>query len=302
VPCGQCGAGCIIGERERSFCGLRTVRDRELHAIAGTPERGLLSWYRDPLPTNCVADWICSGSGQNGRHNLAVFYQSCTLDCLGCQNWQFREVNAESAPTLSAGELAAQANSYTYCACFFGGDPASQMPHALATAKLLSHKGVRVCWETAGTAESKLMDRALALSLDSGGCLKFDIKAVTEPLHEALAGLGNRQTLANFARAARRFGERPDPPLLVASTLLIPGYVDANEVRLIAAFIAEQDPRIPFALLGFRPSYLMSDLPPTSTAHAEEARQAAMEAGLKNVRIGNAHLLGSDYPVATTDP
>lgn len=54
-------------------------------------------------------------------------------------------------------------------------------------------------------------------------------------------------------------------------------------------------PDIPCALLGFGPNFLMPDLPPTSVRHAEAARQAALDAGLRNVRIGNRHLLGRDY-------
>jgi len=243
-----------------------------------------------------VAAWVCSGSRQHGMHNLAVFYCSCTLDCLFCQNWHFRQVDAETSGGMSAGELADCANPRTYCACHFGGDPASQMPHALAASYGLAEKGVVVCWETAGTANPKMLDEAVRLSMETGGCVKFDLKAFNEHLHRALTGRDNRRTLDNFGRAAARFGERPEPPLVVASTLLVPGYVDVDEVGRIAAFIASHDPDIPYALLGFGPNFLMRDLPPTSLRHAEEARSAALDAGLTNVRIGNRHLLGPDYP------
>jgi pyruvate formate lyase activating enzyme len=285
----------VIAEGQRGFCGLRTVQAGRLRHLGGTPARGILQWYRDPLPTNCVADWVCPGGAQQGKHNLAVFYRSCTLDCLFCQNWHYRRTDPVRSPGMTARQLTDAANQGTYCVCFFGGDPASQMPHALASAKLLTERGVVVCWETAGTANEKLMERACRLALESGGIVKFDLKAFTEPLHVALTGLSNRQTLRNFARAARRCRERPDPPLVVASTLLVPGYVDAQEVGRIAGFIAEQDPRIPYALLAFGPHYLMTDLPPTSAGHAEAARQAALDAGIENVRIGNRHLLGAAY-------
>lgn len=35
--------------------------------------------------------------------------------------------------------------------------------------------------------------------------------------------------------------------------------------------------------------------PVTSRRHTEECRRAAEEAGLRNVRIGNVHLLGKEY-------
>ena len=295
IRCVLCSCECVIGEGERGYCGLRTTRNGRLHHLAGTPSRGVLHWYRDPLPTNCVADWVCAGSQQTGKHNLAVFYSSCTLDCLFCQNWHFRQTDAEQCVGISAQALADCANPQTFCVCYFGGDPASQMPHALASAKALAARGVVVCWETAGTSHPRLLDRAVQISLASGGCIKFDLKAYSEPLHVALTGWGNRQTLENFTCAAQHFRERPDPPLVIASTLLVPGYVDEEEVGRIAGFIAQHDPDIPYALLGFAPSYMMPDLPTTSVRHAQAARQAALEAGLRNVRIGNRHLLGHDY-------
>ncbi|RME41934.1 MAG: radical SAM protein [Chloroflexi bacterium] len=224
-----------------------------------------------------------------------MFYASCTLNCLFCQNWHFRDVSPTRRRGISAAQLADAANSRTFCVCFFGGDPASQMPHALATAQRLAKQGVVVCWETAGTSNPKLLEWAVQLSLETGGCIKFDLKAYTEALHIALTGESNRRTLENFGRAVRRFDERPDPPLVVASTLLVPGYVDAAEVERIARFIAGLNPRVPYALLGFAPHFYMPDLPCTSVSHAEAAEAAARRAGLTNVRIGNRHLLSLDY-------
>jgi pyruvate formate lyase activating enzyme len=293
--CVLCARECQIGEGERGYCGLRTVRDSHLVHLGGTPQRGVLHWYRDPLPTNCVADWVCVGSRKPGYHNLAVFYASCTLDCLFCQNWNFREVTPTEAAGFSATQLANVASPRTFCVCFFGGDPASQMPHALAAGHYLAKKGVTVCWETAGTSHPKLLDRAVQLSMETNGCIKFDLKAYDEALHIALTGGSNQRTLENFARAARRFRERPELPLVVASTLLVPGYVEADEVGRIARFIAENNPDIPYALLGFAPHFFMPDLPRTSLRHAEEAEEAARAAGLSNVRMGNRHLLSYDY-------
>ena len=291
VRCNLCANECQIGEGQRGFCGLRTTRDGKLIHLAGTPARGLLHWYRDPLPTNCVADWVCAGHNQRGYHNLAVFYASCTADCLFCQNWHYRQASPARGPILSAAQLAATANARTFCVCFFGGDPASQMPHALASARLLARRGVRICWETNGMSHPRLLATAVELSLQTGGCLKFDLKAFDEDLHVALTGVSNRRTLENFTQAAGRIPQRPDPPPVIASTLLIPGYVETAEVSQLARFIANLNPDIPYALLAFAPSFYMSGLPYTSSRQAQEAEAAARSAGLHNVRIGNRHLL-----------
>jgi len=292
IPCSLCANECTLGEGERGYCGLRTVREGRLIHLAGTPSRGLLHWYRDPLPTNCVADWVCEGHKHPGQHNLAVFYASCTANCLFCQNWHFRQLSPETGEIVSADELASAANSRTYCVCYFGGDPATQMPHALAASKRLAARGVRICWETNGMMHPKLLDAAVQYSLDTGGCIKFDLKAFDDGLHRALTGVSNRRTLDNFSRAARRCAERPEPPLVIASTLLVPGYVEAGEVHKIARYIAALNPQIPYALLAFAPNFYLSDLPCTSTRQAEVAEAAARDAGLMNVRVGNRQLLG----------
>lgn len=295
LRCTLCANECVIPPGGRGFCGLRENREGKLISLAGTPSKGMLHWYRDPLPTNCVADWVCPGHTKYGYHNLAVFYGSCTYNCLFCQNWHFRNMSPVKERSISAEDLASLANPLTFCVCYFGGDPASQMPHALAASRKLAEKGVRICWETNGSMHPALLDQAVELSLQSGGCIKFDVKAWDENLHIALTGSSNRRTLENLARAARRIPERPDPPLVVVSTLLVPGYVDAEEVGKIARYIASLNPSIPYALLAFYPQFYMWDLPCTSYRHAKECEEAALSAGLTNVRIGNIHLLSRDY-------
>jgi pyruvate formate lyase activating enzyme len=279
-------------EGEIGLCGLRTVRDGRLIHLGGTPEGALVSWYDDPLPTNCVADWVCAGSQQRGKVNLAVFYEACTFNCVFCQNWHFRLKHPPGC--VGSVELASQAHGRTFCVCFFGGDPAPQMPHALAASDQLVERGVTVCWETNGSMHPRLLDRAVDLSLGSGGCIKFDLKAFDEGLHLALTGVSNRRTLENFRRAANRTGERRDPPLVVACTLLVPGYVDDLEVGRIARFISGIDPTIPYVLLGFHPNFFVPDLPRTSRRHAKDAEEAARSAGLMRVRVGNRHLLSDE--------
>lgn len=269
ILCGLCARGCRIREGRQGFCGLRRVKDGRVEHLAGTPEKGLLSWYYDPLPTNCVADWVCPGHNQYGLYNLAVFYKSCTLNCLFCQNWHFRRADPQKERFFSAEELAEAVNSKVYCVCFFGGDPTSQMPHALRAARIMREKGVKICWETNGLFNPKFLKQALEVSKTTGGIVKFDLKTYTESLSIALTGFSNKKTLSNFKRAAEILGEERKRHL-VASTLMVPGYIDADEVYLIARFISQIDPEIPYSLLAFSPHFYFSDMPTTPKRQAEE--------------------------------
>jgi pyruvate formate lyase activating enzyme len=274
-------------------------------------EIGNVSWYYDALPTNCVADWVCpggSGAGyprytysqgpEYGYKNLAVFYQACSLDCLFCQNWQYRS-SATQASRVGSLELASAVDTRTSCICYFGGDPTPQLPHALRASQLAleRNKGgiLRICWETNGSMHPALLEQAAKLSLNSGGCIKFDLKAWSDELHIALCGVSNKRTLENFRLLASHIGERPSPPFLIASTLVVPGYIDKAEISRIAGFIASLSPDIPYALLAFQPQFMMTDLPPTSRRHAEECLEAAKMEGLTNVRLGNIRLISNYY-------
>lgn len=310
LTCSFCMHQCRIPEGETGFCGLRRVEEGRIKG--GRPHEGNLSFYYDPLPTNCVGSFVCpAGTGcgypryalkrgpEYGFNNLAVFYQACSFNCLYCQNYHFKAYTHADLKTVTAPELARAADHKTACICYFGGDPTPQILHAIKASKLAlgrtADRILRICWETNGSAREPYVSEMADLSLKSGGCIKYDLKAWDEGLHYTLCGVSNRHTLENFGKLAGRIPERPDPPFLIASTLLVPGYVDEREVGGIARFIAELDPGIPYSLLGFYPHFCLRDLPVTSKKHAFRCKEAAEEAGLKRVHIGNAHLLGRDY-------
>lgn len=307
VLCPFCTNNCQMIPDEKGYCGLRQNKGGRLVHLAGTKDKGLVQWYHDPLPTNCVADWVCpggTGAGypkyaykkgpEYGYTNLAVFYEACTFNCLYCQNYHFRNSSVTSVKK-SAAQLSDTVDNSTTCICYFGGDPTPQLPHAITASRRVIQQHpdriLRICWETNGSMNRHLLKKMLDLSLHSGGCIKFDLKAFDSRLHLALCGVSNSQTLDNFKWLGQFITERPEPPLLIASTLLVSGYIDKEEVGKIARFIASINPTIPYSLLGFYPYFLMNDLPTTSRDQAEACQKVAIEAGLQRVHIGNMHLL-----------
>jgi len=309
IECPLCFNRCRIPEGGRGYCGLRRVLSGRL--VGGRPQEGNLSYYHDPLPTNCVADFVCpAGTGcgyptfaatrgpEYGHNNLAVFYQACSFNCLFCQNYHFRFRTLASEP-VTAQELAKAINEKTTCICYFGGDPSPQILHALKVSSeaLTRNQGriLRICWETNGGMQLPFLRKMAELSLKSGGCIKLDLKAWDEGIHRALCGVSNQQTLDNFQWLSRFIHQRSDPPFLIASTLMVPGYVDETEVAHIAAFLAGLDRDIPYRLLAFHPEFMLQDLPSTSRSQALRCKQAAERSGLRRVSVGNLHLLRDDY-------
>ncbi|WP_456431720.1 radical SAM protein [Thermosulfuriphilus sp.] len=303
IPCNLCFHRCRLGEGEQGYCGVWKVQQGRLRG--GGPDGALVSWYLDPLPTNCVADWVCpggTGAGypqfahrpgpEKGYSNLAVFYEACNFNCLYCQNWHFKKRSFHSSQ-VPVSDLTKELAPHVACICFFGGDPGPQAPHALAAAQRArgTRRILRICWETNGGESRQIIKEMMRQSLRSGGCLKIDLKAASESVHLALCGVSNRSTFENLIYLASLSRSRPEPPALVVSTLLVPGYVDAEEILRLSRFLAELDPEIPWSLLAFYPAFVLTDLPTTSRYHAQEALSIARAEGLKRVRLGNVHLL-----------
>lgn len=214
ILCQVCFNQCQISEGEWGYCGLRTQKEGVLQGVSS--ERGNVSWYYDGLPTNCVADWVCpggTGAGyphfaytsdpEYGFKNLAVFYHGCSFNCLFCQNWTCRE-RVWDRKRVTPGELAQAVNDHTSCICYFGGDPTPQLPHSIQVSKKAIERAkgriLRICWETNGSMNPDLLKEMVDLSLTSGGCIKFDIKAWNDSLHTALCGVSNKRTKKNFER------------------------------------------------------------------------------------------------------
>jgi pyruvate-formate lyase-activating enzyme len=86
------------------------------------------------------------------------------------------------------------------------GSIAPIIPFLLRTSRMARdiNKGriLRICWETNGAMSTPHFRQMADLALESGGCIKIDLKAWNETLHIALTGVTNRQTRANFDRIA----------------------------------------------------------------------------------------------------
>ncbi|MDW8063259.1 MAG: radical SAM protein [Candidatus Caldarchaeum sp.] len=308
IPCNLCAANCSMGVGEKGYCGLRMNFGGRLISKTSA-KQGLLHYYLDPHVTNCCNAYFCpAGTGkgypkyackpgpETGYHNLALFFYGCSLNCLFCQNWSHKKIS--ESPVVGVDELVTLTlkNSTISCWCWFGGSAEPQLPFAINASKAVheskpSGRVLRICYEWNGDGNPWLVKKALETVVESGGNVKFDLKAFDPNVHMALTGLDNSQILRNFEMVYREYYDRrADLPVLAATTLLVPGYVDKTEVAKIAEFIASLNPEIPYSLLIFHPDFMMKDLPITPRSQVVECYTIAKKR-LKNVHIGNIHLL-----------
>lgn len=285
--CGQCVNNCKILEGEYGYCGL--IKNDK--GIKRKEAFGYLDYYYDPLPTNCVAEFVCKAP--KGYKNLAVFFRYCTFNCLYCQNWHFK---LSPQKRYSIPEMLEKVNPEVFCVCYFGGDPTPNIYYVInLSEKILEKQKCRICFETNGSVSLKIFKRIVDIALKSDGIIKIDLKAFSKEIHYTLTGSSNENTLKNIEYASKFFDKRKEPPLLVVSVLLVPGYVDMYEIEEIVKFISKLNCEIPISFLAYYPIFYLNDLPKTSRNHAELAKKIALDYGLKRINIGNIHLLSNAY-------
>jgi len=91
------------------------------------------------------------------------------------------------------------------------------------------------------------------------------LKAYSEDLHVEYTGRSNERILSNFVKLHNMDKN------LQAETVLIPGYIDCEEIERIARFIASVDPKIPFRI----DAYFRVPGKPWSSATRQQVEKAA---------------------------
>lgn len=287
INCSLCANRCQLSEGHTGYCGLHKNKEgRLVHQYLKNAAMAYM--YLDLLPTNCCAAWFCKGSKESG-YNLAVFLYGCNFNCLFCQNASHK--NLFEAPYITQDKMVQAAlDDKVRCICFFGGSPEPQLPFTLKIARRIiteSNNTKHICWEWNGCGNPKLVSKAAELAAESGGTIKFDLKAFHPQIVQALCGVDNKQSFENFRMLAN---DTSKCKILTATTLLVPYYVDQNEIEYIAKYIAEINSNIPYSLLVFHPDFYMTDLPTTPRNQVDSCYSVASQY-LKKVNIGNKHLI-----------
>jgi pyruvate formate lyase activating enzyme len=314
LKCNYCINECSLSEEDVSYCGLRNYQKNMKGDLPyPSKSKGYIHGYLDANPTNCCNAWFCpagTSAGypqysdynqpEYGTYSYAAFLYGCTFNCLFCQNYShknFSKKNLFEVETL-AEQIAK--NKKITCLCYFGGTPEAQLPFSINLAEIILEKvrktdenrKFRVCWEWNGSGNRDLVEECMKIAIDSGGNIKFDLKTFHEKLNLALCGISNKRTLENFKYLVENyFGVRGEKmPEISACTLLVPGYVNHEEVENIARFVSSIDKSIPYSLLIFHGDYQMRDLGITPRKQVEKCLSVAKKY-LENVNLGNKFLL-----------
>ena len=277
VICELCPDYCKLKEGQIGVCGVRLNQNGKL--ISAT-YGSLVSMALDPVEKKPLFHFL------PGHKTLTIATPGCNLHCLGCQNYEISQVRIDESNksffentfvppeyiVSKALETGSKSISYSY------SDPIIFYEYMLDTAKLAKDRGLKNIMVTAGYITE---EPALEL-MDVIDAFSIDLKFFSEKAY-AKYSKGKLEPILNFIKLCLKHGK-----WIELTTLLVPKYLDEEQLKLIAKFIAKElGPHIPWHISRFFPYYKAMDLHPTPRHTIERAYEIGKEEGLYYVYAGN---------------
>lgn len=217
-----------------------------------------------------------------GSTCLSMACTGCNLRCLNCQNNDISQAKPSDVPSyqLSPYQLVEICKkercpglAYTYT------EPLTYIEYVMDTAQLAHEQGLWNILVTAGFVEKE----PLADLIPFIDAANIDLKSFSEDIYLRVNG-GMLDVVLNTILTMRNAGI-----WIELTNLLIPGVNDDMDmVRQMCNWIVENGMAdVPLHFSRFFPRYKMKDVPPTPVSTLQNARDVALESGIKTVYLGN---------------
>ena len=273
VRCDLCPRHCRVGPGQRGLCRVRENRGGQYFSLVyGNP----CALHPDPIEKKPFFHVL------PGTTAYSVATAGCNFHCKFCQNWEISQAAPEElfnhdvppdALVQRARDAKARSVAYTYV------EPTVFFEYMLDSARAARAAGFRnVCHSNGFIGAAPL--QALVPVLDAAN---IDLKAFSEAFYRDYCQGALAPVLATLT-ALRRAGVHLEITNLVIPTL----NDDPAHIRDMCLWVRrELGPETPLHFSRFYPLYKLKNLPPTPVTILEQARAAALTAGLEYVYIGN---------------
>jgi pyruvate formate lyase activating enzyme len=273
IRCLLCPKECVIGDRERGYCGVRENREGKYYTLVyGQP----CSLHIDPIEKKPFFHVL------PGTTALSLSTVGCNMECKFCQNWQISQSRPEQIDTsyVSPRFIVDQAVrhgspsiAYTY------GEPVVFIEYMQDIAAAARERGTRSVVVTSGYIKrDPLLD--LCKIVDA---IKVDLKAFEESYYRDICSSELRPVLDAIETI------RAEGVWLEIVYLMVPTLNDKpDKIREMARWLmSHAGADVPIHFSRFHPQYRLTNLPPTPVSSLERAYDICREEGLRYVYIGN---------------
>ena len=275
VQCELCPKMCLMQPGQSGECRVRINIDGVLRTVVyGYP----CSIHIDPIEKKPLNHFL------PGSAILSLATVGCNLHCKNCQNWEISQANPEDETVpaefwppekiiAASRQYQCPSLAYTYT------DPIVYYEYTYDIAKLARQAGIRNVLVTAGYINEAPWTRLLEY-VDAAN---IDLKGITEEFYREVCS-ATLKPVQNALVLTKARGVH-----LEVTNLIIPTLNDKPEQigELVRWCRANLGADTPLHFSGFYPRYQMRNLPPTSLATLEAARQIGLSEGLNYVYIGN---------------
>ncbi|MGO8718622.1 MAG: AmmeMemoRadiSam system radical SAM enzyme [Acidobacteriaceae bacterium] len=273
IKCKLCPRECVVGDRERGYCGVRENRGGKYYSLVHSR---VCAAHIDPIEKKPLFHYL------PGTMAFSLATAGCNVNCKFCQNWEISQVRPEQVtdnyipPQMVAG-LAQQNQcptiAYTY------SEPVVFSEFLMDTADAGHEIGVRSVVVSNGYMQADSMQAAYG-KMDA---VKIDLKAFSEKYYRNVVSGELKPVLDSLVRL-RKMDKWTEIVYLVTPTL---NDSDAEFQGLARWTKTNLGVDVPLHFTRFHPEYLMKNLPPTPVPTLERAKAIADAEGLHYVYIGN---------------
>lgn len=271
IRCTLCPKACVLADGERSPCRVRENRDGAGYTLTHSNPTLVQEDPIERAPFYHVMP---------GCRVLSISTVGCNLACQFCEVWDMALVEPEEvhAYQLPPEEVISHASAAGVTAMGYAfGEPVVFYEYMLDTARLAKENGLMNLVHSAGYIEPEPLS-ALSPYLDAAN---IDLKGFDPAFYRELVG-GELDPVLRTLELLKSQGVHVEITNLVIPTL----NDDQGLIREMCAWIVNTlGSDVPLHFSRFYPLYKLSALPRTPVSTLDQARQTALEAGLKYVYV-----------------
>ena len=273
MECLLCPHHCHIAKGKTGICRSRRNQDGVLVSeVYGKP----CSLAIDPIEKKPLYHF------HPGTMCLSLACTGCNFRCQNCQNHEISQVSPADVGhyDLTPKQIVdlclehhCPSIAYTYT------EPLTYIEYVTDCARLAHEKGLWNILVTAGyVCQEPLAD--LLPYLDAAN---IDLKSFSDDIYQRVSG-GHLQPVLDTILTMKKAGV-----WIELTNLIIPGINDDMDmIRRMCRWMVDNGlAQAPLHFSRFFPRYQMQDLPPTPVQTLKEARQIALDEGVKHVYLGN---------------